>query len=1234
MRNSSHTAAPAGDLAVVTGAAARASTRSPAVRIGLAVAITLAAFGVQWLLWDYFTPYVWLLFFPAAFFSAWVGGLAGGLVAMLTGALLVWYFFIPPVLSLGPKESSAGYSVLVYLLMGGLFVWFQNHLRRWMHRTDEALAAAETANVRLTRLYERTLELDTLKSRLFANLSHELRTPLTLILAPLERRLSSLVDAGAPLDERHETEVMLRNARLLYRHVADMLDAARLEAGAMTMSWSRLDLAALLRAMAASFEFVAEERGITLEVDAPQSMPAEADGEKLQRVVLNLLSNAFKFTPDGGRVTLRLRPEDEHAVIEVLDSGPGVPAALRQAVFERFHQGESGAGRRQGGTGLGLAIVKDFVELHGGEASLAEAPGGGAACRVRLPLAAPPGTAFGPRLTLDAVIGRQVVEELQARQPGDERGDGGDAPLVLVVEDNVDLNGFIAATLRPDYRVQSAFDGREGLEKALALQPDLILSDLMMPGMSGEDMVRELRRQAAMRDVPVVMLTARVEPELRQRLLRDGVQDYLGKPFSTEELLARVGGLVASRRRTAEQLGRSAARLRQLAEVVERIGAVRDLPSLTAIVRRAVVELTGADGASVVLRDKGECHYVDEDAIGPLWKGQRFPLEACISGWAMLHGETVVVEDIYADARIPHAAYRDTFVKSLAMVPVGRDRARAAIGCYWASRHSASKEEVELQQAVADAMAVGLANLELFAGMESARKAAEAAAAAAHESEQRFRATFEQAAVGIALLAPDGHWLQVNERLCDIVAYSRDELLGMTFQDISHPDDLEADLACVAQLLAGERDSYALEKRYRRKDAALVWVNLTVSLVRHADGSPHHFIAVVEDIQRRKEAEAALRASEANLREAQRLARIGNWEWDLRTDRHDWSEEIYRLYGRDPALPPAIFPEVQRYFTPESWAGLAGAVEAALKDGRAYECDAEVVRADGSHRWVTARGEVVRDADGVLTRLHGTVQDITERKQAAAALQALNASLEQRVEQRTAELTAANRELDSFAYAVSHDLRAPLRAMSGFSHALLEDYGEQLDGQARTFLEQIGIASRKMGELIDGLLALSRHSRGVLVRETVDVSALATDILAQLARGQPERAVRTEVEPGLMVRGSARMIEAVLQNLLGNAWKYTARTAAPAIRVGRGAVGEVHGICVADNGAGFDMAYAGQLFQPFRRLHREDEFPGIGIGLATVHRIVRRHGGEIDVQAEPDKGATFCFTLGDEGASA
>ncbi len=247
----------------------------------------------------------------------------------------------------------------------------------------------------------------------------------------------------------------------------------------------------------------------------------------------------------------------------------------------------------------------------------------------------------------------------------------------------------------------------------------------------------------------------------------------------------------------------------------------------------------------------------------------------------------------------------------------------------------------------------------------------------------------------------------------------------------------------------------------------------------------------------------------------------------------------------------------------------------------------------------------------------------TGRKRAEQELQRLNT----RLEQRTVELESVNAELEAFAYSVSHDLRAPLRAMDGFSQAVLEDYGDKLDAQGQHFLTRVREGARRMGELIDGLLRLSRVTRKEMSGERVDLSEMAKQVALELRTSQPGRQAEVRIQDGLVVRGDPTLLRAALENLLGNAWKFTGKKPSARVEFGSVKQGSEPVYFVRDNGAGFETAYADKIFVPFQRLHPATEFPGSGIGLATVQRIIHRHGGRIWAQGAPGEGATFYFTL-------
>jgi PAS domain S-box-containing protein len=321
---------------------------------------------------------------------------------------------------------------------------------------------------------------------------------------------------------------------------------------------------------------------------------------------------------------------------------------------------------------------------------------------------------------------------------------------------------------------------------------------------------------------------------------------------------------------------------------------------------------------------------------------------------------------------------------------------------------------------------------------------------------------------------------------------------------------------------------------------------------------------------------------------------------------------------------PKAYPDEQyREWVATTW---QAHVEKAKCDGVRFEPIEAVVQCkDGSTRTVLGEASPLGDSFGE-TYL-ATLYDITERKEAEAKIRRFSAELEQSVKERTHDLQVTNSELESFAYSVSHDLRAPLRAIEGFSSLLETEYAATLDDRARNYFKRIRGGATRMGVLIDDLLNLSRLSRQEMRRGPVDLSALAREVAEELKRTEPTRRVEWVIAPQATATGDLGLLRVVMQNLIGNAWKYSSRREVSRIEFGICEHGGSPAFFVRDNGEGFDMAYADKLFGAFQRLHSPAEFPGTGIGLATVKRIIHRHGGEVAAQARINEGATFYFTL-------
>jgi PAS domain S-box-containing protein len=488
---------------------------------------------------------------------------------------------------------------------------------------------------------------------------------------------------------------------------------------------------------------------------------------------------------------------------------------------------------------------------------------------------------------------------------------------------------------------------------------------------------------------------------------------------------------------------------------------------------------------------------------------------------------------------------------------------------------------------------------------------------ALQESESLFRSTLENAPIGMARVSLDGRFLQVNRALCRLVGYEREELLQMTFQELTVPEDLKEDLDNIDRLNRGEIQYYQMGKRYYRKDRQIVWIQLTVSLLRDSTGKPRYFISQIEDITERKRAEEALRRSEYELKEAQRVAQIGNWDWDLSTHQQIWSEELYRIFGRDPTQPLPRTQAPLELFTPESRVRLVTHVERAIKTGASYSIDLQIVTQDGSRKWVAGRGEAKRNDQGVIVGLRGTLQDITERK---------------RLEE---ELSRSNTDLEQYAYIVSHDLREPLRMIQSYVELIKKRYQGKLDSNADRYIGYIVEGASRMAALINDLLNYARAGRAVMTRENVDLNRLLQSIVRSLAKSIQESHAQITIDPLPTISIDPGQVAQIFQNLISNAIKFQREGEVPRIHISaKESQGKYNDIVfsIEDNGIGIQSEYSDRIFMIFQRLHGRDKYPGTGIGLSICKRIIERHGGHIWFSSIPNVGTTFYFTLPPERA--
>ncbi len=659
---------------------------------------------------------------------------------------------------------------------------------------------------------------------------------------------------------------------------------------------------------------------------------------------------------------------------------------------------------------------------------------------------------------------------------------------------------------------------------------------------------------------------------------------------------------------------------RQQQAALQRINfAINSTLDLNEVLQRIILEAVHrvtAQSASVILHDDttDEAELLTTYGQPLAFRTLRYPLAGSLTGWVARHRRPLRVPRLTREEwpAVWHAAEQlgvsPTPVAVLLMPLWIQGRVEGSLEVAWEPSHLITDQEAQILEAVATQAAIAIANARLY--QEKARALQEV-----KESEERFFNAFAYAAIGMALVAPDGHWLKVNRALCDLIGYAAEELLGQTFQAITHPDDLATDLEYMRQLLAGNMRSYQMEKRYLHKSGRIVWGLLSVSLVRDAHGQPSYFISQIQDITARKQAEARVRESEERYRSLFEYASDGIAL--LTADGIIMS--VNRAYEAMTGWTSAetIGHRYSEFVTPASIV----LIEERTRRVRAGErvpsiYEQEMPRPDGSIVSVEARTRFIRNQAGQPLGVFAILRDITERKRT-----------EEELRQAKEAAEAANRAKSEFLATMSHELRTPLGVILGYTELLLEDAFGRLGEKQTDSLRRIDRNARELLDLITAVLDLSRLEAGRLplrMRQTQ-----VADVLQEVqAETQPlqEQARLTfgwEIEPALPVLDTdPGKLKIVLKNLIGNAVKFTpSGSITVAARRARGGVE----ICVTDTGIGIPPESQACIFEPFWQLEHPlaSRAGGTGLGLHIVKRLLDLLGGTVTVESAVGRGTTF-----------
>jgi PAS domain S-box-containing protein len=697
-------------------------------------------------------------------------------------------------------------------------------------------------------------------------------------------------------------------------------------------------------------------------------------------------------------------------------------------------------------------------------------------------------------------------------------------------------------------------------------------------------------------------------------------------------MLAGLGVSLFRHKKKEKVLIRRVEQLLLLNEIGRQITAVLDVDRLFEDVVDLVREKFGYDHVAILTIDRERdllcfravvCSHLTASLNDNV-----LPLDQGLAGWVVQHNQPLLVNDVRADPRYVNIfpAEHSIEVRAELAIPIQlRGGVMGVLDVQSPQVGAFDDNDLLIFCTLAHQVAVSIETGRLYEAVQQELRERREVEQALRQSEAQYRELVQCAPAGIYEIDfVNNRFVSVNEVMCTYTGYTPEEFLAMSPLDLLTPQSRRVYLEHYAKILSGAPVPKMVEYSIKSKSDQELWLIFNVSF-KYAFAKLVGATVVAHDITARKFAEEQLRVSERRYRQVVENSPNPIFVVNQAGAIQSWnraSEEILQygseLIGR---------PVQELLYNPHDAAWVETALAQVFRGLSLTSMAISFRHRDGSQCFMTSRLYPLFDHEGQVKTCVFANTDLTEHVQAEEKIRKLNEQLEQRVKDRTAQLEAANKELEAFAYSVSHDLRAPLRGIKGFSRFLLADYARLLDKTGRDYLRRIKSSSERMEHLIESLLQLSQLTQGEMSRETVDLSELAQEIAESYQKTDPARQVKFEITTGLTAQGDKRLLRIMLANLLDNAWKFTRTRDYARISLDSTQQEGQTVYLVRDNGVGFDMFYADKLFGAFQRLHDGSEFEGTGIGLATVQRIVHRHGGRIWAESEPDKGTTFYFTL-------